>query len=336
MSEAPRRAVVTGGAGFLGSWLCEKLLQQGSAVVCVDNYLTGSPDNVEHLVEDSRFELMEADVSDALEVAGPVDLVMHLASPASPVHYQRHPIETLRVGSLGTTNALELARHNDARFVLASTSEVYGDPLQHPQQEEYWGNVNSVGPRSMYDEAKRFAEAMTTAYRGVHEVRTGIARIFNTYGPRMRIEDGRVVPTFISQALAGEALTVAGDGSQTRSICHVSDTVGGLVALAMSDNPGPVNIGNPDELTVLSIAERIITLAASGSHLEFVPLPVDDPQRRCPDISRAREVLRWAPIVTSTDGLLETIEWFRQPYAAFPPCSLTPLPPLSARRRGDH
>lgn len=312
MSDAPRRAVVTGGAGFLGSWLCEELLHRGSAVVCIDNYLTGSPDNVDHLADAAGFELIVADVSDSVEVAGPVDLVMHLASPASPVHYQRHPIETLRVGSLGTTNALELARRHDARFVLASTSEVYGDPLQHPQREDYWGNVNSVGPRSMYDEAKRFAEAMTTAYRGAHGVRTGIARIFNTYGPRMRIEDGRVVPNFISQALAGEPLTVAGDGSQTRSICHVSDTVGGLVALAMSDHPGPINVGNPDELTVLSIAERIIGLAASDSRIEFVPLPVDDPQRRCPDISLAQRELGWAPTIASTDGLLETIEWFRQ------------------------
>jgi dTDP-glucose 4,6-dehydratase len=312
MNDAPRRVVVTGGAGFVGSWLCEELLRRGSAVVCVDNYLTGSRENVEHLAETPGFELMVADVSDELEIAGPVDMVLHLASPASPVHYQRHPIATLRVGSLGTMNALELARCNDARFVLASTSEIYGDPLQHPQREDYWGNVNSVGPRSMYDEAKRFAEAWTTAYRGAHGVRTAIARIFNTYGPRMSVDDGRVVPTFVSQALAGEALTVAGDGSQTRSICHVSDTVGGLVALAMSEHPGPVNIGNPAELTVLSLAERIITLAASGSGLEFVPLPIDDPQRRCPDISRARELLGWSPRVASTEGLMETIEWFRQ------------------------
>jgi len=312
MSDAPRRAVVTGGAGFVGSWLCEELLNRGSAVVCVDNLITGSKDNVAHLSENPDFSFVRADVSDALEVAGPVDLVMHLASPASPVHYQNHPISTLRAGSLGTANALELAQRNDARFVLASTSEVYGDPLQHPQREDYWGNVNPVGPRSMYDEAKRFAEALTTAYRGAHDVRTGIARIFNTYGPRMAADDGRFVPTFIVQALAGEALTIAGDGTQTRSICHVSDTVGGLLALAMSEHPGPVNIGNPDELTVLALSKRITHLAGSSSRLAFVPLPIDDPKRRCPDISRARDLLSWSPQVAATDGLLQTIEWFRQ------------------------
>ncbi len=312
MSDAPRRAVVTGGAGFVGSWLCEELLNRGSAVVCVDNLITGSKDNVAHLSESPGFSFLRADVSDALEVAGPVDLVMHLASPASPVHYQRHPISTLRAGSLGTSNALELAQRNDARFVLASTSEVYGDPLQHPQREDYWGNVNPVGPRSMYDEAKRFAEALTTAYHGAHGVRTGIARIFNTYGPKMASDDGRFVPTFIVQALAGKALTIAGDGTQTRSICHVSDTVGGLMALAMSEHQGPVNIGNPDELTVLALAKRITDLAGSSSRLEFVPLPIDDPKRRCPDISRARDVLAWSPQVAATDGLLQMIEWFRQ------------------------
>lgn len=310
MTDKPR-AVVTGGAGFVGSWLCEELLRRGSDVVCVDNLLTGSKDNIAHLSGNDGFEFILADVSDALEVAGTVDVVFHLASPASPVHYQQHPIETLKVGSLGTTNALELAVRSDARFLLASTSEVYGDPLQHPQREDYWGNVNPVGPRSMYDEAKRFSEALTTAYRGAHGVRTTIARIFNTYGPRMQIDDGRFVPTFIAQALAGTPLTVAGDGSQTRSICHVSDTVAGLLALAASEHSGPVNIGNPEELTVLALARRIVELAESESEIDFIALPTDDPQRRCPDISRAREILGWSPRIASTDGLLETIEWVR-------------------------
>ncbi len=312
MEERSRRAVVTGGAGFVGSWLCEELLQRGVAVVCVDNCLTGSKDNVEHLTADPAFELVLADVTEELTFPGPIDMVLHLASPASPVHYQRHPVETLRAGSLGTMNALELARRNDARFVLASTSEVYGDPLEHPQHEEYWGNVNPVGPRSMYDEAKRFAEAVTTAYRDAHGVRTGIARIFNTYGPRMRGDDGRAVPTFVRQALADEPLTVAGDGTQTRSICYVTDTVQGLVALAMSDHACPVNLGNPDELSVLALAERIRELSASSSELEFVPLPLDDPQRRCPDVTRARQLLGWSPQVPAEDGLRQTIAWFRR------------------------
>ncbi len=311
MAESSGRAVVTGGAGFVGSWLCEELLRRETAVVCVDNLLTGTKDNVAHLGADSAFELVVADVSDELAVDGPVDVVFHLASAASPVHYQRHPIETLRVGSAGTTNALELARRHDARFVLASTSEVYGDPLQHPQQEGYWGNVNPIGPRSMYDEAKRFAEALTTAYREVHGVRTGIARIFNTYGPRMNSDDGRVVPTFIRQALADEPLTVAGDGSQTRSICFVADLVAGLLALAASEEAGPVNLGNPEEMTVLALAERIAALTETSSGVESIPLPVDDPQRRCPDIGRARELLGWSPEVSADDGLRETIAWFR-------------------------
>ena len=308
------RAVVTGGAGFVGSWLCEALLARDMEVLCLDNLVTGTKDNVAHLADDPAFDLVLANVSDGFAVDGRVDLVMHLASPASPVDYQRHQIETLRVGSEGTMNALELARRSKARFVLASTSEVYGDPLQHPQVETYWGNVNPVGPRSMYDEAKRYAEALTTAYREVHGVQTGIARIFNTYGPRMRSNDGRVVPTFIRQVLAGEPLTVAGDGSQTRSICYVTDLVDGLVALGMSDEPGPVNLGNPEEFTVRGLAERIGALAGAGSHtqVDFVPLPVDDPQRRCPDIALARESLEWSPRVSADDGLRQTIEWFRR------------------------
>jgi len=308
----PGRAVVTGGAGFVGSWLCEALLSRGMHVLCVDNLITGSKHNVAHLIDDPAFEMLWLDVSEGLALEGRVDLVMHLASPASPVDYQRHQLETLRVGSLGTMHALELARRSDARFVLASTSEVYGDPLQHPQSETYWGNVNPVGPRSMYDEAKRFAEALTTAYREVHRVRTGIARIFNTYGPRMRSDDGRVVPTFIRQALNGQRLTVAGDGSQTRSICYVTDLVAGLVALAMSEEPGPVNLGNPEESTVLALAERIAALTGRRAQVKSVSLPVDDPQRRCPDISLARALLKWSPKVTADDGLRQTIEWFRR------------------------
>ena len=312
MGEPSRRAVVTGGAGFVGSWLCETLLGRGMHVLCVDSLITGSKHNVAHLVDDPAFEMLWLDVSEGLALEGRVDLVMHLASPASPVDYQRHQLETLRVGSLGTMHALELARRSDARFVLASTSEVYGDPLQHPQSETYWGNVNPVGPRSMYDEAKRFAEALTTAYREVHRVRTGIARIFNTYGPRMRSDDGRVVPTFIRQALNGQRLTVAGDGSQTRSICYVTDLVAGLVALAMSEEPGPVNLGNPEESTVLALAERISALTGRRAQVKSVSLPVDDPQRRCPDISLARALLNWSPKVTADNGLRQTIEWFRR------------------------
>jgi len=320
MGEAPgetaphhhvRRAVVTGGAGFVGSWLCEALIDEGVAVVCVDNCLTGSADNVRHLRPHSSFDLVVADVAEALDVAGHVDLVLHLASPASPVDYQRYPVETLRVGSLGTMHALELARRHKARFVLTSTSEVYGDPLEHPQREDYWGNVNPVGPRSMYDEAKRFAEAVTTAYREAHGVRTGIARLFNTYGPRMRADDGRAVPTFIRQALAGDPVSVAGDGSQTRSICYVSDTVRGICALARTEYAGPFNIGNPDEVTMLSLAERIVALSSSSSGIEYVARPIDDPERRCPDISNARRLLGWSPEVKSSDGLRRTITWFQ-------------------------
>ncbi|MBA2717299.1 MAG: SDR family oxidoreductase [Propionibacteriales bacterium] len=309
-SAGRSRAVVTGGAGFLGSWVCERLLERDFDVVCVDNFSTGTPTNLRHLIDRPDLEIVEQDVSAQLSVDGPVDWVLHLASPASPVHYLRMPIETLKVGSLGTMNALDLARRNDARFVLASTSEVYGDPLVHPQPEHYWGNVNPIGPRGVYDEAKRFSEALTTAYRATHNLDTGIVRIFNTYGPRMRPDDGRAIPTFMGQALRGEPITVAGDGSQTRSICFVDDTVEGILAMANSSHAGPINLGNPDEMTMLELAERIRRLTASSSSIEFVDLPTDDPRVRCPDASLARELLGWTPRVSSDEGLERTLEWF--------------------------
>jgi dTDP-glucose 4,6-dehydratase len=305
-----RRVLVTGGAGFVGSWVCERLLERNVEVICVDNFCTGDRTNVSGLLESPGFRLVDADVSVEIPWDGPLDWVLHLASPASPVHYLELPVETLKVGSLGTMNALELARRTSARFVLASTSEVYGDPLVHPQPESYWGNVNPVGPRSVYDEAKRFSEALTTAYRAAYEVDTAIVRIFNTYGPRMRADDGRAIPNFISQALRGEPLTVAGDGSQTRSICFVDDTVDGILALAASTEPGPINIGNPYELTMLELAQRIQRLTGSASHIEFVELPTDDPRRRCPDGTLARERLGWTPRVPSDEGLRRTLEWF--------------------------
>jgi dTDP-glucose 4,6-dehydratase len=307
-----RTAVVTGGAGFLGSHVCERLLAQGTAVICMDNFLTGSPHNVGHLIGRAGFRLTECDLTDFVHVPGEVDLVLHLASAASPVDYLKLPIETLKVGGLGTLHALGLAREKRARFVLASTSEVYGDPLRHPQREDYWGNVNPVGPRSVYDEAKRYAEALTTAYRNSRGVNTGIVRIFNTYGPRMRPDDGRAIPTFICQALTGRPLTVAGDGSQTRSICYVDDTVRGILAMAFSAEPGPVNIGNPDELSMLRLAEWIIALTGSDSAIDFVDLPVDDPKVRRPDTSRAEGLLGWRPEVSSEDGLRRTVAWFAE------------------------
>jgi dTDP-glucose 4,6-dehydratase len=309
-SRTIRRAVVTGGAGFLGSHLCEHLLERGVEVVCLDNFLTGAPENVIHLMEHPAFRLVRCDVTDFVHVPGPVDLVLHFASPASPLDYLKMPIETLKVGSLGTLHTLGLAHEKGARFVLASTSEVYGDPLEHPQTENYWGNVNPVGPRGVYDEAKRFSEALTTAYRTSKGTDTGIVRIFNTYGPRMRPDDGRAIPAFIGQALAGRPVTVAGDGSQTRSICFVDDTVRGVLALAFSDHAGPVNIGNPDELSMLRLAEWIVELTASDSPVEFIDLPVDDPKVRRPDTTRAEELLGWRPTVPSADGLRRTVEWF--------------------------
>jgi dTDP-glucose 4,6-dehydratase len=307
-----RRAVVTGGAGFLGSHLCEALLAREIDVVCLDNFLTGMPENVAHLVENPRFRLVRCDVSEFVHVPGPVDLVLHFASPASPADYLRMPIETLKVGSLGTLHTLGLAREKGARYVLASTSEVYGDPLEHPQAESYWGNVNPVGPRGVYDEAKRFSEALTTAYRLRRGTDTGIVRIFNTYGPRLRPGDGRAIPTFMAQALAGEPLTVAGDGSQTRSVCYVDDTVAGVLALALSGEPDPVNIGNPREISMLDLARRIVDLTGSSSEISFVPLPEDDPKVRRPDTTRARELLGWEPVVDLDDGLRRTLRWFAE------------------------
>ncbi|GAA4558738.1 UDP-glucuronic acid decarboxylase family protein [Planotetraspora kaengkrachanensis] len=305
-------AVVTGGAGFLGSHLCERLVHLNASVTCMDNFLTGSPGNVEHLMGRPGFRVMECDLTGFVHVPGPVDLVLHFASSASPADYLRHPIETLKAGSLGTLHALGLAREKDARFVLASTSEVYGDPLEHPQRESYWGNVNPVGPRSVYDEAKRFAESLTTAYRESRGVDTAIVRIFNTYGPRMRPHDGRAIPTFIRQALTGEPFTVAGDGTQTRSICYVDDTVSGVLALASSDFAGPVNIGNPVEMSVLELAETIRRLTRSCSPIRFVERPVDDPDVRRPDTSLAVRRLGWRPQIDPETGLLRTIAWFER------------------------
>jgi dTDP-glucose 4,6-dehydratase len=304
------RAVITGGAGFLGTHLCRRLLAVGAEVLCVDNFLTSSPANAYALRAEPGFSLYEADVAEGLEIDGDVDLIVHLASPASPIDYQRHPLATLDAGSRGTRNALELAARAGARFVLASTSEVYGDPAVSPQAEDYWGNVNPVGPRSVYDEAKRFAEAMTAAYRRTGQANTGIVRIFNTYGPGMRLDDGRIVPTFACQALRDLPLTVAGDGIQTRSLCHVGDTVRGILAVAGSDLAGPFNIGNPDEATVLQIAERIIALSGSRSGIEHIPLPEDDPMIRCPDITLARNALGWQPRIFWREGLAETLAWF--------------------------
>ncbi|MFC4591610.1 UDP-glucuronic acid decarboxylase family protein [Sphaerisporangium corydalis] len=306
------RVVVTGGAGFLGSHLCERLVAEGASVVCMDNFLTGSPGNVAHLIGRPRFRLVECDVTGFVHVPGEVDLVLHFASAASPADYLRHPIETLKVGSLGTLHALGLAREKGARFLLASTSEVYGDPLEHPQRETYWGNVNPVGPRSVYDEAKRFAESLTTAYRSAHGVDTAIVRIFNTYGPRMRPHDGRAIPTFVRQALNGEPITVTGDGSQTRSICYVDDTVDGVLAMASARFEGPVNIGNPSELSMLRIATMVRDLTGSSSPIEFVERPVDDPAVRRPDTSLALGRLGWRPRIDATAGLRRTIAWFER------------------------
>jgi dTDP-glucose 4,6-dehydratase len=305
-------ALVTGGAGFLGSHLCEELLRRGFQVIAVDDFSTGRTDNLRHLADDTHLRFIEADVSDGIPVDEPVDYVLHFASPASPPDYLRLPVETLRVGSLGTLNALELARRTGARFLMASTSETYGDPQVHPQTEDYWGHVNPVGPRSVYDEAKRFSEAATMAYRRTHGVDTAIVRIFNTYGPRMRGDDGRAIPTFISQALVDEPLTVAGDGSQTRSVCYVDDLVDGLLRLLFSNLAGPVNIGNPVEMTVLELAERVRELVDTDAPITFVPRPQDDPCVRRPDITVARTQLGWEPTVDAQAGLVRTIAWFRE------------------------
>ncbi|GAA1534381.1 UDP-glucuronic acid decarboxylase family protein [Kribbella lupini] len=304
-------AVVTGGAGFLGSHLCERLLDDGHRVTCLDNFLTGKPENVAHLLEHPDFTLTRCDLTEFVHVPGPVDLVLHFASPASPIDYLRLPIQTLKVGAIGTWHALGLAKEKGARFLLASTSEVYGDPQVHPQPEDYWGHVNPIGPRGVYDESKRYAEALTTAYRDAEGVDTAIVRIFNTYGPRMRPNDGRAIPTFIRQGLAGEPLTVAGDGSQTRSVCHVSDTVDGILRLAASPHPGPVNIGNPDERSVLRIAQDVIAATGSRSTIEFVDRPVDDPGVRRPDTTLAEKLLSWKPAIDWREGLSDTVAWFR-------------------------
>jgi dTDP-glucose 4,6-dehydratase len=301
---------VTGGAGFVGSHLCERLIGEGYEVLCVDNFVTGNPRNVEVFADDPAFHLLERDVSDALEVAGPLEAVYHFASPASPVDFERVPIEILEVGARGTQNCLDLALDKGALFVLASTSEVYGDPLEHPQREDYRGNVNPVGVRGVYDEAKRYAEAITMAYHRHYGLRTRMARIFNSYGPRIRPDDGRVVPNFITRALAGEPLVVYGDGSQTRSIQYVDDLVEGVILLSRSDEARPVNLGNPAEYRVDELAALVVELTGGRSEISNGPLPEDDPKRRCPDISRARDSLGWEPKVGAREGLAKTIEWF--------------------------
>jgi dTDP-glucose 4,6-dehydratase len=311
MTATQKHAVVTGGAGFLGSHLCDRLLADGCRVTAIDNLVTGDTRNIAHLIGNASFRFVHHDVTEYIYLDGPVDYVLHFASPASPIDYLKLPIQTLKVGSLGTHKALGLAKAKKARFLLASTSECYGDPLVHPQPESYWGNVNPVGLRGVYDEAKRFAEAMTMAYRRYHGVETRIVRIFNTYGPRMRIQDGRAIPAFISQALRNEPVTVFGNGSQTRSVCYVDDLIEGITRLLRSDEDDPVNIGNPDEVTMLDLAKEIIALTKSGSRIVFEPLPEDDPKIRQPDTTRARTLLNWEAHVQRKEGLLRTIDYFR-------------------------
>lgn len=306
-----KHVVVTGGAGFVGSHLCSVLLAAGAAVTCVDDLSTGRPENVAPMLGQPGFTLVRANVAEALPVDRRPDLVLHFASPASPADYLRLPLHTLEAGSLGTRNALRLAQESGARFVLASTSEIYGDPRQNPQDERYWGNVNPVGPRSVYDEAKRFGESLTTAHADVHGTDACIVRLFNTYGPRMRGHDGRAVPTFVRQAVAGDPLTVTGDGRQTRSLCYIDDTVAGILAAASHGMRGPVNIGNPDEITMLDLARLVVRLAGSRSDIRYIGRPVDDPAMRCPDITLARDKLGWEPRVAAEEGLRRTIAWFR-------------------------
>jgi len=307
-----KRVVLSGGAGFIGSHLCDRLIGEGYGVVCVDNLITGSKGNISHLLGKKGFEFMQQDIAEEFTVAGKVDYVMNFASPASPVDYNRYPIETLEVGSLGTRNMLRLAMEKKAVFMHASTSEVYGDPLVNPQNESYWGNVNPTGPRSMYDEAKRFSEALVLAHRRTHKLDTKIVRIFNTYGPRMRINDGRVVPNFIYQALNSKPLTIYGDGKQTRSFCYVSDLVEGIIRLLLSKENQPVNLGNPNEISILEFADVILKLTKSKSGREFRPLPKDDPKVRCPDITKAKKLLGWEPKVGLEEGLRKTIGWFKE------------------------
>lgn len=308
------RTLITGGAGFLGSHLCDRFIDEGHEVICMDNLVTGNTENIEHLFElgQERFRFVKYDVTDYIHVNGDVDYVLHFASPAAPEDYLRLPIQTLKVGALGTHKALGLAKAKNARFLLASTSEVYGDPLVHPQPEDYWGNVNPIGERGVYDEAKRFAEALAMAYHRYHGVETRIVRIFNTYGPRMRLDDGRALPTFMSQALRGDPLTVYGDGSQTRSFCYVDDLVEGIYRLLMSDESDPVNIGNPDEVTIKEFAEEIIDITGTESSITYEELPKDDPQVRQPDIARAREILDWQPKVDRDEGLRRTLDYFKK------------------------
>lgn len=305
-----KRVLITGGAGFLGSHLCDRFLKEGCHVIAMDNLITGSLDNIEHLFHREDFEFFNHDVSKFVHVPGDLDYIMHFASPASPIDYLKMPIQTLKVGSLGTHNLLGLAKAKGARMLIASTSEVYGDPLVHPQTEDYWGNVNPVGPRGVYDEAKRFQEAMTMAYHTFHGVETRIVRIFNTYGPRMRLDDGRVLPAFIGQALRGDDLTAFGDGSQTRSFCYVDDLVEGIYRLLLSDCPDPVNIGNPSEITINQFAEEILKLTGSKSKIAYKPLPMDDPKQRQPNITKAKEVLGWEPKFSRSEGLKPTLEYF--------------------------
>jgi len=311
-----KKVLVSGGAGFLGSHLCERLLMEGSSVICVDNFLTGSPDNIAHLFGHPRFQFIKHDVTQDLFIRGSVDAVLHFASPASPFDYAHLPIQTLKVGAMGTHKMLGLARAKTATFLLASTSEIYGDPDVHPQPESYWGNVNPVGPRGVYDEAKRFGEAMAMAYHRVHGIPVRIVRIFNTYGPRMRAQDGRAIPNFITQALRSKSITVFGDGAQTRSFCYIDDLIEGLVRFLSSSHNGPMNIGNPSEMTVKQLARLILRLSRSKSTLVFKPLPVDDPRVRQPDITLARKVLGWEPRVTPQEGLLRTILWFQADLAS--------------------
>ena len=306
------RILITGGAGFLGSHLCDLFLAEGHQVIAMDNLITGDIRNIVHLAGNENFRFIKHDVTEYIYIEGELDAILHFASPASPIDYLQYPIQTLKVGALGTHKVLGLARTKGARFLLASTSEVYGDPLVHPQGEDYWGNVNPIGPRGVYDEAKRFAEAMTLAYHRYHGVDTRIARVFNTYGPRMRLDDGRVVPNFIGQALRGEPLTVYGDGSQSRSFCYVNDLIDGVCKLLLSDMGEPVNLGNPEEMTILELAHKVNEITGNSAGIVYKPLPRDDPKRRCPDISRARQLLGWEPKVGLGEGLRKTIEWFKE------------------------
>ncbi len=307
-----KKVLITGGAGFIGSHLCDKMLENGYSVICMDNLITGNIKNIEHLFGNPDFQYIHYDITNYVHVPGNLDYILHFASPASPIDYLQLPIQTLKVGSLGTHKILGLAKEKGATVLIASTSEVYGDPLIHPQKEDYWGNVNPVGPRGVYDEAKRFMEAMTMAYHRYHGVPVRIVRIFNTYGPRMRIKDGRALPNFISQALTGQPLTVYGDGSQTRSFCYVDDLVEGIYRLMLSEEVTPVNLGNPDEVTILEVAKEVIELTNSSSKIEFKPLPQDDPKVRQPDITKAKRILNWEPKVPRKEGLKKTIEYFKK------------------------